>query len=244
MIFIWPCYNESWGCKLWPTIKSTVLKIHQDLKTLLQHNFDALKSLFSHKANLRDLIAVTGLVFLLTTSKNNRTPLLYYVKLCASFQSHRWIQTGGTVRKRSIWDKIGEFFCPLWPQNLKDYLEKQQGTSSMLLQALWLISLPSVESKLSYSPETPNLGQNWQFFVLYDLEIWRMTLKNNRAPHICYFKLCTSFHSHLWIQIGVTVQKRPKSATFLSHVTLKFEKRCDRWTDGWKEVFLELLGCS
>ena len=25
--------------------------------------------------------------------KNNRAPLLYYVKLCVSFQSHQWIQT-------------------------------------------------------------------------------------------------------------------------------------------------------
>ena len=30
--------------------------------------------------------------------ETNRAPLLYYVKLCASFQIHRWIQTGVTVR--------------------------------------------------------------------------------------------------------------------------------------------------
>ena len=41
--------------------------------------------------------------------KNSRTPLLCYFKLCASFQSHRWIQTGVTVRKRSIRVKIGYF---------------------------------------------------------------------------------------------------------------------------------------
>ena len=38
-----------------------------------------------------------------------RAPLLYYVKLCASFQSHGWIQTGVTVWKRSIRVKIGDF---------------------------------------------------------------------------------------------------------------------------------------
>ena len=37
-----------------------------------------------------------------TTSKNNRAPFLYFIKLCASLQSHRWIQTRVTVRKRSI----------------------------------------------------------------------------------------------------------------------------------------------
>ena len=46
------------------------------------------------------------------------------------------------------------------------------------------------------------------FFVHCDLEIRRMTLKNNRAPLLRYFKLCASFHSHPWIQTGVTVWKR------------------------------------
>ena len=42
--------------------------------------------------------------------KNNRAPLLYCIKLCASFQSHQWIQTGDTVRKRSIPVKSDNFF--------------------------------------------------------------------------------------------------------------------------------------
>ena len=43
------------------------------------------------------------------TLTNNRTPLLYYIKLCASFKSHGWIQTGVTVRKRSFLVTIGNF---------------------------------------------------------------------------------------------------------------------------------------
>ena len=43
------------------------------------------------------------------TSKNNRAPLQYYIKLCPSFQSHEWIPTEVTVRKRSIRVKIGDF---------------------------------------------------------------------------------------------------------------------------------------
>ena len=42
------------------------------------------------------------------TLKNNRAPLLYYIKLCASFQSQEWIQTGVTVRKHPIRVKIGK----------------------------------------------------------------------------------------------------------------------------------------
>ena len=145
-----------------------------------------------NKANLRDLIAATGLVILLKfypnhwifvpcdleiwwmTLENNRAPLLYYIKLCLSFQIHWWIETEVTVRKRSIRVKIGVFF------------------------------------------------------VLCDLEIWWMTLENNRAPFLYYIKLCASFQIHRCIQIGVTVRKRSiwvKIINFLSRVTLKF--------DGW-----------
>ena len=42
------------------------------------------------------------------TSKKNRALLLYYLKLCASFQIHWWIQTGFTVQKRSIRVEIGD----------------------------------------------------------------------------------------------------------------------------------------
>ena len=108
------------------------------------------------------------------TLKNNRASLLCYLKLCASFGSHWWIQTGVTVRKHPIWVKFGHFFVP------------------------------------------------------WELEIWRMTFKNNRAPLLCCFKLCASFHSHRWIQTKVTVRKRSirvKISDFLYRVTLKF--------DGW-----------
>ena len=61
----------------------------------------------------------------------------------------------------------------------------------------------------AYNPETHNLGQNWWCFVPCDLEIWWMTLENNRAPLLCCFKLCATFHSHRWIRTGVAVRKRP-----------------------------------
>ena len=102
----------------------------------------------SRKANLRDLIAATGLVIFLKfysnhqffglcdleiwcmTLKNNGAPLLYNIKLCASFQSHRWIQTELQSRNAQIRVKICDFF-PVWPLKLMDDFEKQQGTSSM-----------------------------------------------------------------------------------------------------------------
>ena len=60
-----------------------------------------------------------------------------------------------------------------------------------------------------------------------------MTLKNNRAPLLCYFKLCAAFRSHWWIETGVTVRKRPiwgKFDDFFIRVTLRF----DRWP--WKTI--------
>ena len=177
------------------------------------------------------------------TLKNNRAPLLCYLKLCASFRTHWWIQAGVTGRKRLIWVKIvtfkldgwpsktighlfydtssfvhhfnaiGKFkfkfksgncqfgskstiILAVWPRNFTDDPEKQWGTSSILLQTLWIISYPLVNSNWSYSPETPNLGQIRRFLEPYDLVIWRITLKNNRAPLLYYFKLCASFCSH------------------------------------------------
>ena len=98
----------------------------------------------------------------------------------------------------------------------------------MLLQALCIISYPLVNSNFNYSPEMPNLGQIRQFLEPCDLEIWRMTLQNNMAPLLCYFKLSTSFCSHWWIQTWVTVRKRQiwvKFDDFKSRAALKF--------DGW-----------
>ena len=43
------------------------------------------------------------------------------------------------------------------------------------------------------------LDSNRWFFGLYDhLETLWMTLKNNKAPILFYFKLCASFHNHRW----------------------------------------------
>ena len=55
--------------------------------------------------------------------KSNKTPLLCYFKLCASFYSHRSIQTGVRVRKHKIRVKIGHLLSVL-PWNLTDDLEK------------------------------------------------------------------------------------------------------------------------
>ena len=80
-----------------------------------------------------------------------------------------------------------------------------KASSTMITRQIWGIW----KLRPAYSPETPNLGQNRWCFVPCDLEIWWMTLENNRASLLCCFKLCATFHSHWWIQTGIPVRKRP-----------------------------------
>ena len=50
---------------------------------------------------------------------------------------------------------------------------------------------------------------------------WRITLKNNRAPLLCYFKFCAPLDSHQWNITGVTARKR--LYWVLTSVTLVFD---------------------
>ena len=110
----------------------------------------------------------------------------------------------------------------------------------MLLQVLCIILLPLVNSNWCYSPETPNFGQIRRFLELCDLEIWWMTLKNNRVPLLCYFKLCASFCSHWWIETGVRSPETPN----LGQIQ-RFSEPCDLkiWQMTLKNNRASLLCC-
>ena len=89
------------------------------------------------------------------------------------------------------------------------------------------------EFKLELQSRNAQFGSKSMIFVLRDLEISLMTLKNNRETILYYVKPCASFQSHGLIQIGVTVRKcsiTVKIGDFLSLVTLKF----DGWP--WKTI--------
>ena len=89
------------------------------------------------------------------------------------------------------------------------------------------------ELKLELQSGNAQFRYNLWFFVPRDLEIWWMTLKNNRTPLLYYIKLCAAFQSHWHIQTVVTVWKcsiRVKIGDFLSRVTLKI----DLWP--WKTI--------
>ena len=108
-----------------------------------------------NKANLRDLIAAfdrpsnlkfhrffspCDLEIWWMTSKNNRALLLYYVKLCASFQIHPWSQAWVTVRKRSNRVKIGDFFA-LRDLEIRWYADMVNFSKRRAIWDNWRISL-------------------------------------------------------------------------------------------------------
>ena len=161
------------------------------------------------------------------TSKIYRAPLLDNIKLCASSEIPRWIQTAVTVRKRSIRVKIGDLLSRVtskfdgWPWKTIRHLFY---VASSLVHHFIAIG----EFKLKLQSGNAQFGSKSAIYFPCDLETWRMTLKNNRAHLLCCFKLYASFHSHWWIQTKVTVRKCPiwvKINDLFSRVTLKF--------DGW-----------
>ena len=77
------------------------------------------------------------------------------------------------------------------------------------------------EFKLELQSGNAQFGSKLAIFVPCDLEIWWMTLKNNRAPLLSNIKLCASFHHHMWIQTGITVRKRLNGV--MTSVTLTFD---------------------
>ena len=125
------------------------------------------------------------------TLENNRASLLCCFKLCESFQSHRWIQTGVTVRKRPIRVKIGDFLSPVtlqfdeWPWKTIGHIFYITLSFVLHFKALGEFELELQSGKLK-------MDSNRQFFSPCDLEIWWMTSKNYRAPLLDYIKLCSS----------------------------------------------------
>ena len=148
------------------------------------------------------------------TLKNNRAPLLCYFKLCASFHSNRPIQTVVTVQKHQIRVKISDFLPRMtltfdrWPWKIRGHLS--YATSSFVHHFMAIGHF-----KLEFQSGNTKFGSKSAFFVPCDLDIWQMTLENNRAPHLTYFKLCASLHSHRSFQTAVTLRKRQIQATVI-----------------------------
>ena len=129
--------------------------------------------------------------------------------------------------------------CELY-WNWTNNLEKQWGTSSMLLESvsfhshLW-IQVVVLIWKL------PNLSQIIDFSAHETLRFDRWLWKKNGHFMYATFKLCAWFHRHLWIQTGVAVWKcsiQNKIGALLSLATLQF----NGWP--WKTIGHPFYGTS
>ena len=152
--------------------------------------------------------------------KNDGAPFLSYLTLCASFHGDQWILNGVTIRKRPIWIKI-DFISHVtlkfdrWPWKTIGHLFYATSSFVHHFVAIGEFKLELQSGNAQFGLKSTNFGGRC------DLEIWWMTLKNNRAPLLRNIKLCESFHHHVWIQTGVTDWKRLSSV--LTSVTLTFD---------------------
>ena len=113
-----------------------------------------------------------------------------------------------------------KIFIAVWPWNLTDDLENNRAP----LQCYFKLCASFRSHWWIQTEVTARKGPIWvkfdDFLEPCDLDIWRMTLKNNRAPLLSNIKLYASFHYHMWIQTGVTVRKR--LSRVVTSVTLTF----------------------
>ena len=139
------------------------------------------------------------------TLNNNTAPLLCYVKLCASFSSHQWIQTGVTVRKRPIWVKIDIFLSLVtlkfdgWPWKTVGYLfyAHMKLCASFQRHIMWI--------------QTGVTVWKWLNWVLTSVTLTSVTLT-----------FC----------MGITFVNGNHACQFYDMMTGRLSKRCDGHTDG------------
>ena len=92
--------------------------------------------------------------------KNNRAPLLCYVKLCATFQSNWWIHPGNW--KRPIRVKIGEIFLSLVTLKFNGWPWKTTWTLFYVTSSFVHHFIAIGESKLELQSGNARSGQNWR----------------------------------------------------------------------------------
>ena len=131
------------------------------------------------------------------TLENNRAPLLYYIKLSASFQSHGWIQTGVTVQKRSIWGQNRQFLSHVtlkfdgWPWKTIGHIFY---VASSFVHHFIAIS----EFKLKLRSGNDEFGSKSTIF----LAMWPWNLTDDLEKTIGHLFYATSSFMHHLVAIG------------------------------------------
>ena len=132
--------------------------------------------------------------------KNNMATLLCCFKVYTLLRSHLWIETGVTNRKRTIQVTMVDFFGPcdlkIWRMTSKKIGHLFYTT---LRFAYYFVAICGFKLELQ-AKIIP-----FSAHVTLKFDGWH---RKNRAL-LCHCKLCVLLHSHMWIQTGVTPQKRP-----------------------------------
>ena len=162
------CNLEIW----WMTLKNNmahllyIIKLYASFQSHMWIQTGVTVRKCSIRVKIGDFFVPCELEIWWMTLETNKAPLLYYIKLWASFQ----LQSG----KAQFESKL-VIFCPAWPWNLTNDIGKQQSTSSILYQTLCTISNPSMKPNLSYSPEKLNSSQ---YLVIF-CPAWPWNLTND-----------------------------------------------------------------
>ena len=108
-----------------------------------------------------------------------RTPLfLYYIKLCAWFQSHQWIKTGVTARKRSFPVKIDDFLSrgtlkiDRWPWKTTGHLSWPISSFLHYFIAIGKFKLELQYRNAQFGSKSAIFCAVWPWNLTEDLEKW------------------------------------------------------------------------
>ena len=111
---------------------------------------------------------------------------------------HQWPHQGQGFRKGlcvGIW-YLSKTTHVCGGSNPKTHAEKSSGNKANLRDSIAVAGLDTLFDLRNLKIEWTTLKNQssvnaqigsklWMFFSMYDLEIWRMTTQNNRAPHPC-----------------------------------------------------------
>ena len=157
--------------------------------------------------------------------KINRAPLLYYIKFCASFEGHLWVQSRVTDWKYSMWIKqaIIHYLIQWWPSLLlhicitwHEWINKSNSQSHFLPHTrhlllcfnMWIVEYHSWISRKNHC--VIMIESIKSFLLIYNLHNLANIGQyiNCSLPNYCFHQ--TIYHHftvlHLFSQISVTEQ--------------------------------------
>ena len=120
------------------------------------------------------------------TSKSSRAPLLCCFKLCASFYSHQWIQTVYILE--TLNSGQNRRFIALCDLEIWQWHWKTIGHLFDVASSFMYHFIAISEFKLKLQSGNAQSGSKSAFCPVWP---WNLTMKNNKAPVLCYFQaLC------------------------------------------------------